>query len=243
MGANDLSYGTESSSHTPCRSCARAAGDPEDEGTALRFGWPARLYNGLITNAGPGAGPHPDPPPPPHPRAFSLSSAPRPPEARGSRAAPPRAGAQAGTSALRPRGLWAPRGPRVRRGLWRGRVRSSQKARSRPGILAGTASISSPASERASGRAARSRGGGGQSAPCGPCCALWLRSPCSAPRAPTVSGARTGGDPERRTGRNRWRREGQGNSQMEREMEREGEMVRENGERTIGKGREIKADG
>ncbi|XP_032987286.1 placenta-specific protein 9 isoform X3 [Rhinolophus ferrumequinum] len=81
-------------------------------------------------------------------------------------------------SALRPQGLWAPRG--VWRGLWRGRVRLSQKARSRPGILAGTASISSRADRRDPGE-----GGGGQTAPCGPCSARWPGSPCSAPRAPT----------------------------------------------------------
>lgn len=58
-------------------------------------------------------------------------------EARGAQSAAPSWGdAQPGTSPLRSRGLW------------RGRARWSQKARSRPGILAETASISSQAGRR-----------------------------------------------------------------------------------------------
>lgn len=69
-------------------------------------------------------------------------------------AAPSWGDAQPGTSPLRSRGLW------------RGRARWSQKARSRPGILAGTASISSQAGRRDPGEGGE--GGRRQKRRCAP---------------------------------------------------------------------------
>lgn len=87
------------------------------------------------------------------------------------------------------------RRPLPPRGLCKGRVRCSQKARSRPGIWAGTARVSSLAG-LARSRAGRRRADAALArppAPCGPCSARWPGSPCSPPRAPSpVSGPRAG---------------------------------------------------